>query len=496
MVRCWLSGLIAVGVLIGAGLTTAAAGSITAVPAAAAVEGPTTSAEANRTLAASETQFPATGGELVLTGTGFDPAVDLYLAVCQAGITPADPLTYCIGGQVPDDNDTKAWAVVTEDTNGKANAVAFAADGSFDAGLTLATPTGSSVDCVASACVIVARSAGDETSRPADILIPITFQTSGPTTTGNGGEVGPDAVSLPQAQLGDQQTIVFSGFTPDEAVSVTLFSDPISLPGVTATAGGVVTVSFRITADMIPGEHVLQAVGSQSNRFGIAYFEVLAPPPPTTSTPIPTSTVASATSTAATTTTTATPTTTATATATPTTTSSAPVVPVLPGDSGRNLWWLWLALIAVVVVGAVTGVAVLHRRRMDQLAEEERQREQELQETAAEPSWRAAGPEPYPGAVPYPGTEQYDDGGLLSGRAGPGPDLYGGGQPYPPTAPTTRLPPPDVAGLPTQALPPQHPVPPTPPDGTPQPGSAPVDDTDFWLRELGTDPDDEDPPRR
>ena len=230
--------------------------------------------------------------------------------------------------------------------------------------------------------MIVARSAGDETSRPADILIPITFQTSGPTTTGNGGEVGPDAVSLPQAQLGDQQTIVFSGFTPDEAVSVTLFSDPISLPGVTATAGGVVTVSFRITADMIPGEHVLQAVGSQSNRFGIAYFEVLAPPPPTTSTPIPTSTVASATSTAATTTTTATPTTTATETATPTTTSSAPVVPVLPGDSGRNLWWLWLALIAVVVVGAVTGVAVLHRRRMEQLAEEERQREQELQESA------------------------------------------------------------------------------------------------------------------
>ena len=145
---------------------------------------------------------------------------------------------------------------------------------------------------MASACVIVARSTGDETSRPADILIPITFQTSGPTTTGNGGEVGPDAVSLPQAQLGDQQTIVFSGFTPDEAVSVTLFSDPISLPGVTATPAGVVTVSFRITADMIPGQHVLQAVGSQSNRFGIAYFEVLAPPPPTTSTPTPTSTVA------------------------------------------------------------------------------------------------------------------------------------------------------------------------------------------------------------
>ena len=94
---------------------------------------------------------PGSGGGLALTGTGFDPAVDLYLAVCQAGITPADPLTYCIGGQVPDDNDTKAWAVVTEDTNGKANAVAFAADGSFDAGLTLATPTGSSVDCVASA---------------------------------------------------------------------------------------------------------------------------------------------------------------------------------------------------------------------------------------------------------------------------------------------------------------------------------------------------------
>ena len=150
----------------------------------------------------------------------------------------------------------------------------------------------------------------------------------------------------------------------------------------------------------------------------------------------------------------------------------------------------------MVVVGAVTGVAVLHRRRMDQLAEEERQREQELQETAAEPSWRSAGTEPYPGTVPYPGTEQYDDGGLLSGRAGPGPDLYGGGQPYPPTAPTTRLPPPNVADLPTQALPPQHPVPPTPPDGTPHPGSASVDDTDFWLRELGTDPDDEDPPRR
>jgi hypothetical protein len=504
MVRRWLSGMVAVGVLIGAGLTTAAAEPLSPVPAqdvaVGAVAAPTTGTEGSRTLAASENVLPQAGGSVTLTGTGFDPKIDVYLAVCAADIKPSDELTYCIGGGIPDDNDTKAWAVVTGDTSGKTNAVAFTPDGSFSATLTLDTPTGSSVDCVTSACAIIARSTGDQSSRPADMLIPITFETSGPTTTDNGGEVGPDAVSLPQANIGDQQTIVFSGFTPDEAVTVTLFSDPVNLPGVNATASGVVTVSFRVTDTIVPGQHVLQAVGSQSNRFGIAYFEVLAPPVTTPSTPTTTSSAPTTTSTP-TTTTSATPTSTTTETATATT-SSATVVVVIPANSGRNLWWLWIALIAVLLVGAVTGVVIMSRRRKEQLAAEERQREQELQEAAAEPSWRPAGTEPDVDPLTY------DDGGLLSGRSGPGPDLYGGREPYPPVPPTTRIPPPSSVDLPTQAIPPvppsgaeppttaiRGPQAPTPPAGSPTP-DGPVDDTDFWLRELGTDPDQDEPPRR
>ena len=57
---------------------------------------------------------------------------------------------------------------------------------------------------------------------------------------------------------------MFTGFTPGEEVAVTVFSEPVDIAGIVATAGGVVAITFPIGEALFPGTHTVQAIGRQS----------------------------------------------------------------------------------------------------------------------------------------------------------------------------------------------------------------------------------------
>ncbi|WP_157970698.1 hypothetical protein [Nakamurella deserti] len=441
---------------------------------------PATQKQGARTVAVSESQLPDTDATFTVTGSGFDPAVDTYLAVCRADITATDPLTTCVGGPVPDDNDTAGWAEVTSEPEGKRNSAVYGDGGTFSVDLTLTSASDAGVDCVAEGCVLIVRSAGEEADRPQDITVGLGFAAapsssasseSSTTASEAPATVGPDTVALPEAYLGQQQTVVFTGFAPDEEVGVTVFSEPVNVDGVVASPAGVVAITFPVSEALVPGTHTVQAIGRQSGVIGIASFAVVAPPV-TSSASVETSTSAPTTEASSAPVTTAAPTTTESSTGAAVTTGEATTTgsaaPAEPVDPGRNLWWVWVTLALLVVAAAVAVAVTASRRRAQQLEQEQLDREAELAAMADThpPTWAGGTGAPYTSPPPRPGYEPYDPGqsyGLLSGRDGDGPALYSGqglgGQASRDDEPPTRWIDPDdrSADLPTTAIRPERP---------------------------------------
>lgn len=465
------AGLLAV--LVTAGVVGLSAGSATAGPTTEDVAGPTSQAQGARTLALSEsTGLPEAGASITVTGSGFDPAVEVYLAICAKSIDPKDPLTSCVGGAVPDGNTGKAWALLTKEPAGKINAVGYGDGGSFSATLTVDAAVGSSVDCLSKGCVLVARSIGDAGSRPADITVGLGFvapSSSSTTSTSDAPEtVGPDAVALPSAQAGQQQTVVFTGYIPGEDVAVTIFSEPIDVPGIKASGGGIVTITFQIPTTLLAGQHTVQAIGAQSGLVGLASFAIVDPVVTLSSQSSGSGSASSAESSASSTSAPESTTSAAPSTTVLTTSDTAAVAPITPASSGRNLWWLWVTLALLLVAAGITTAVMMSRRRAQELEQERLDRNQQLAEASdllLPPPPTPAPPRVYPPDQPWqPGA--YNDPsqshGLLSGHQGDGPALYSGqgnypgGQPAPrgvepatsriPTPPTTRIPPPPVTG--------------------------------------------------
>ena len=249
----------------------------------------------------------------------------------------------------------------------------------------------------------------------------------------------PENISLPTAVVGDQQTITFNGFEPDEDVRVTVYSAPVDIPGITADGRGDVFITFRITDALVVGEHRVEVIGTRSGTVGIANFAVIPPPVVTSSTPPTSVSSAAETSTSA-------PSSEATATS-PAETTSVPATtaagtaaaPVTPTESGSNLWWLWVLLILLVVVAGIVAAVLTSRRRAQLLEQERLDRELEMTPTADPQTWRAEQAPRYEARPPTGGYGMNDPGqagGLLSGRTGDGPALYSGQQTgYPVTPP-------------------------------------------------------------
>lgn len=435
------------------------------------------------------------GAQITVAGTGFDRSHDLWVAVCQDdGVAPA-ALLHCVGGAIPDGNSTAGWGVVTDSREPPYPGPVtthWMGRGSFVLSLQLPAVIGESADCVSAPCRVYTRSSDDD-DRTEDVGVPLVFTappgqpSSGGASSQQGGQsesesassagpasstqtstepstpaepttqtigpvpttVTPDSMLQTSVAVGGNQTVVFTGFTPGEKVSVTVYSDPVTLKSVTADPGGNVRISFKVPAKLAPGEHILQAIGSQSGRVGIARFAVGAAATSSTGTSTTGSTTASVTASSVASTSAIASSSVVASSAgagSAATSAAAPVSSVAGsptatahgaatagGGNGDRLLWLWIVLAALVVVGAAAGVVAMVRSRRDH--------EDDLPVTTAiatspAPGWSAA--PGAPGATAPPPTHDPGGFGLLSGREHPdGPVLYSGGQW--PDAPTSVI---------------------------------------------------------
>jgi hypothetical protein len=135
------------------------------------------------TVAPADDLDPA-GAKVRVTGTGFDPAVGIYVAFCVDQGPSAAP-TPCFGGADQSGaSGTSRWISSNPPSYGAGVSTPFGPGGSFDVELNVQARDGS-VDCLdgATRCVIATRA--DHTSavnRTADVKVPVYFVGQNPAT--------------------------------------------------------------------------------------------------------------------------------------------------------------------------------------------------------------------------------------------------------------------------------------------------------------------------
>lgn len=398
--------------------------------------------------------LPATDAEITVRGSGYDSGGQLWVAVCEDDGAAPESFAHCLGGAIPSDNATTAWAVITK--NGKAPyagpvAEKWGSGGSFKVALQIPVAVGQDADCVSNRCSVYTRSSHDgDRSQDARIPVRFTFDTSSsggsaPSTEVIGAvptTVEPDSVQATEAPVGSDQVVVFSGFTPGEVVDSVLYSDPIPLPPVQADSKGTVTVEFTVPEDLPTGTHLVQAIGRQSARVGVAQFTVVAAETTTgtettatTETTAPTTSVSAEIAAPEPTTSSAVSTATRPVTTSQTTTEEVgAALPSDPGGSASKLIWLWVVLGALILIGGAAAIVVMLRHRRDNaLAYGDLPPSQPVDEVVPAPSWQTvaeSGPTPEPWRPAYdpsaddagPATQQWSpfaDSGAAADDAGP-----------------------------------------------------------------------------
>ncbi|MTD12858.1 hypothetical protein GIS00_02720 [Nakamurella sp. YIM 132087] len=508
-----LGAVISVAALL-VGLALPAAGSapaaapapgIGAVQAAAPAPGSTTAGDL--TLTADPATEVSPDGSIAVTGSGFDRGKPLFLAVCPIQGDEVGDRSGCMGGSVPDANESDSWAYVTRngaDTpEGGGVTARYDARGGFELDLDM---TVGELNCATTACGLVTayEDGGGQ------VVLPLTFAaaegqapaaessstssessstSSAPPTTSTSASpprtVEALTVESPSVQAGRPQEVIFAGFMAGETVAVTLYSDPITLPSVTADEDGVVRVTFDVPTDLPAGTHILQVVGSRTRTTGVARFVVTAIPttsssPTTSSTPTTSSSSSSASSSSSSTSSsTSSPTTSSIPTTSSATSSAAP--PVTPTGSSSRPVWPWFVLAAIVLIWAGIGIFFWRRRvarRRDDGDDGGRYA------YASDPDPDPVGPDtsdlPTTALPPEPGWEHPDHPQLFSGQnyrwpgeaTAPGIEGEPPTQQLPPTArPTEQIPP---MARPTEQLPPSGYVPPSGPTPAARPFEPPT----------------------
>jgi len=128
------------------------------------------------------------GERLVVTGTGFDAAQGIYVAICVVPDSPEERPAPCIGGAPQQTQDPEANAGaqqfaasnwINDDWAWRlfgARAWDSAAEGRFAAYLVVGDPAGEGYDCAVERCAIVTRN--DHTAsgdRVQDVYLPVAF---------------------------------------------------------------------------------------------------------------------------------------------------------------------------------------------------------------------------------------------------------------------------------------------------------------------------------
>ena len=373
------------------------------------------------------------GATLAVTGTGFDPATGLYVAICHAdGKAPAS-LQDCVGGAIPKSNTSRSWAHITDDAQQSGGSVVtpWGPGGSFSVELALPASDSASdaLDCAKVACAVytavdTGRNKAEELSVPLVYAAPATTS-SAPASTSTPASTPPSTIAsstppsstapsstpssvassspqfstssaavpttvqaksvrFPTVVAGTAQEVLFAGFAKNEAVTVTLYSAPQPLPATRADQDGVVKVDFTVPADLEPATHLLRVVGQTSKVTGIASFVVTAPVASSSaiavvSTPATSSVVSSSAPASSAVPVPATVSSATVASSAPVSSAVAPVVP--PASSGGRTTWPWYALAVLLVV--ILGVVAYLLSRRAKLAAERRENDALLADAAA-----------------------------------------------------------------------------------------------------------------
>lgn len=462
------------------------------------------------------------GATLKVAGKGFDTGTGLYVAICHANRTAPASLKDCVGGAIPNGNTSRSWAHITDqgEQSGGPVVAKWGADGSFAVQLVLPASDSASdaLDCARVPCAVyttadtgqkktenlsvplvyaapatttsAAVSTSTSTTRSSSTSSSTTSSSTTPSSTAPSSTPSSVASSSPQFSTssavvpttvqaksvrfptvvaGTAQEVVFAGFAKNESVTVTLYSAPQPLPATRADQDGVVKVDFTVPLDLEPATHLLRVVGQTSEVTGVASFVVSAPVVPSSaaaavSTPVTSSAVSSSIPVSSAVPIPATLSTVSVASSAPVSSAVAPVVPAASSGSRTRWPWYALAVLLVIILGAVAYLLsrqarlAAERRENDALladaaaAEHERNLDAIARANADAPTAYLGGSSP---ALPPPaGYTGYHPGehGLLSGRDHPdSPGLLSGtgdrGLP-PADQPTTYLP-----GDPTTALP-------------------------------------------
>ena len=103
-------------------------------------------------------------------------------------------------------------------------------------------------------------SAGAATAAPTPYPPPA----SGPTVVVNTGALQP----------GQSITLTFTGFTPNETITIIVYSDPVNLGSFTAGSDGAVTATVTLPTTLDQGAHTIVATGATSGRTPSLAFTV------------------------------------------------------------------------------------------------------------------------------------------------------------------------------------------------------------------------------
>ncbi|GAA4724013.1 immunoglobulin domain-containing protein [Phytohabitans rumicis] len=171
----------------------AAAATALAVPAGAAAEPVTGTGSEGQRLTVSKTVLDPAGETVRVTGTGYDTAKSIYVAVCQDNGDGNLP-TPCAGGaDTTGGSDAMKW--IGTDPYGSGLAIPWGPGGTFDVQIVVRGKS-EGLDCARLTCAVVTRvDHRNSADRSQDVRIPVTFTTP-PAGPGEGDGVEPGTVAV------------------------------------------------------------------------------------------------------------------------------------------------------------------------------------------------------------------------------------------------------------------------------------------------------------
>lgn len=124
----------------------------------------------------------APGDTLVVTGSGYDDGIGIYVSICKIPESSGERPTPCLGG-IPEgamegeiDDDTLSSQWITNDWAWRAFATGTFDDGSFTTKLLVPNASQEGLDCTVERCAIVTRADHTASSdRVQDMLLPVRF---------------------------------------------------------------------------------------------------------------------------------------------------------------------------------------------------------------------------------------------------------------------------------------------------------------------------------